>query len=183
MANTQSGKSGLERLCNDEAYLDALGAKRIPDPTTAGDFCRRFGEADIETLMNTINAARLSVWQDQPESFRDEAIIDVDGTLTPTTGECKEGMEVSYKKCWGYHPLIVSLAQTGEPLFIKNRPGNRPSYEGAAWYLDRAARLCRQADLREFCFAATRILPRRGTWIVGTKQGIASSSASIHGRL
>ena len=24
------------------AYLDALGARRIPDPTTAGDFCRRF---------------------------------------------------------------------------------------------------------------------------------------------
>jgi hypothetical protein len=32
----------LETLRNDEAYLDALGAGRIPDPTTAGDFCRRF---------------------------------------------------------------------------------------------------------------------------------------------
>ena len=35
----------LERLRNDEAYLDALGASRIPDPTTAGDFCRRFTSA------------------------------------------------------------------------------------------------------------------------------------------
>jgi len=35
----------LERLRNDEAFLDALGAKRIPDPTTAGDFCRRFTSA------------------------------------------------------------------------------------------------------------------------------------------
>ncbi|MGO9423061.1 MAG: IS1380 family transposase, partial [Roseiarcus sp.] len=32
----------LELLRNDEAYLDALGARRVPDPTTAGDFCRRF---------------------------------------------------------------------------------------------------------------------------------------------
>ena len=32
----------LELLRNDEAYLDALGTQRIPDPTTAGDFCRRF---------------------------------------------------------------------------------------------------------------------------------------------
>ena len=32
----------LELRRNDEVYLDALGAQRIPDPTTAGDFCRRF---------------------------------------------------------------------------------------------------------------------------------------------
>ena len=30
----------IERLRNDEVYLDALGAQRIPDPTTEGDFCR-----------------------------------------------------------------------------------------------------------------------------------------------
>ena len=29
----------IELLRNDEAYLDGLGASRIPDPTTAGDFC------------------------------------------------------------------------------------------------------------------------------------------------
>ena len=32
----------LELLRNDENYLNALDATRIPDPTTAGDFCRRF---------------------------------------------------------------------------------------------------------------------------------------------
>ena len=32
----------LELLRQDEAYLNAIGADRIPDPTTAGDFCRRF---------------------------------------------------------------------------------------------------------------------------------------------
>ena len=32
----------LELRRNDEVFLDALGARRIPDPTTAGDFCRRF---------------------------------------------------------------------------------------------------------------------------------------------
>jgi hypothetical protein len=38
----------LELLRNDEAYLNALGASRIPDPTTAGDFCRRF-ESEEQT--------------------------------------------------------------------------------------------------------------------------------------
>jgi len=31
----------LEYRRNDPAYLDMLGAQRTPDPTTAGDFCRR----------------------------------------------------------------------------------------------------------------------------------------------
>jgi hypothetical protein len=52
----------LELLRNDEAYLDALGASRIPDPTTAGDFCRRFDEQRIDALQEVINEARIKVW-------------------------------------------------------------------------------------------------------------------------
>ena len=29
----------IEQRRQDEVYLDALGTQRIPDPTTAGDFC------------------------------------------------------------------------------------------------------------------------------------------------
>jgi hypothetical protein len=62
----------LELRRNDEVYLDALGAERIPDPTTAGDFCRRFScEADVLTLMNAINESRLRVWAQQPDEFLD----------------------------------------------------------------------------------------------------------------
>lgn len=139
----------LELRRNDEVYLDALGAQRIPDPTTAGDFCRRFKESDIQSLMNAINDVRVKVWRRQPESFFERAIIESDGLMVPTTGECKEGMEISYKGEWGYHPLLVSLANTCEPLFIMNRSGNRPSHEGAAWYLERAARLCQRAGFRK----------------------------------
>ena len=135
----------IERQRNDEAYLDGLGAQRIPDPTTAGDFCRRFTAADLETLQETINEVRLGVWARQPTSFFGEAVIDADGTLATTYGQCKEGMDISYKGQWGYHPLVVSLANTGEVLYLVNRPGNRPSHEGAAAYLDRAITLCRRA--------------------------------------
>jgi Transposase DDE domain group 1 len=139
----------LELLRNDEVYLDALGAQRIPDPTTAGDFCRRFGPYHVQVLMRAINAVRLKVWRQQPPEFFQQAIIEADGTLVTTTGECKQGMDISYKGEWGYHPLIVSLANTGEPLFIANRPGNRPSHEGAAGYFDQSVRLCRQAGFKE----------------------------------
>ena len=45
----------IERLRQDEVYLDALGTPRIPDPTTAGDFCRRFNAPAIEALQTAIN--------------------------------------------------------------------------------------------------------------------------------
>jgi hypothetical protein len=142
----------IEWRRSNEVYLDALGAQRIPDPTTAGDFCRRFSEPDIEDLMGAINEARLRVWGQQPEEFFTEAKIDADGTLAPTTGECKEGMDIAYNGQWGYHPLVVSLANTGEPLYLVNRSGNRPSHEGAAERLDQALSLCRRAGFRRVSF-------------------------------
>ena len=138
----------LELLRNDEVYLDALGAQRIPDPTTAGDFCRRFQWYHVEWLMEAINEARLRVWGQQPEAFFEEAVIEADGTLVETTGECKQGMDLSYQGVWGFHPLVVSLANTQEPLYVVNRSGNRPSHEGAAGRFDQAIELCRRAGFR-----------------------------------
>lgn len=138
----------IEQRRQDEVYLDALGAQRVPDPTTAGDFCRRFDEATIEALQTAINETRVQVWRAQPEAFFEDAFIDADGTLAATTGECKEGMDITYDGVWGYHPLVVSLANTGEPLYLVNRSGNRPSSEGAAARFDQARTLCEDAGFR-----------------------------------
>jgi hypothetical protein len=140
----------LELRRNDIGFLDALGAERLPDPTTAGDFCRRFDPEAIEALMDAINETRLEVWRRQPASFFAEtARIDADGALVSTDGECKEGMNISYNGVWGYHVLVVSLANTGEPLFLMNRSANRPSHEGVVPYFDRAIGLCRQAGFHD----------------------------------
>jgi len=135
----------LELLRNDEAYLDLLGAPRIPDPTTAGDFLRRFKERDIEALMEVFNVVRARVWAQQPAVSRETAVIDVDGTVVPTTGEKKEGMSLSYKGIWGYAPLLVSLANFKEPLYLVNRPGHAPSHQDAAFWIDKAIALCRES--------------------------------------
>lgn len=139
----------LELLRNDEAYLNALGASRVPDPTTAGDFCRRFeSEEQILTLMEAVNDVRLKVWKQQDASFFEQAILDADGILAPTTGECKAGMDIGYNGMWGFHPLLVSLANTKETLYLLNRSGNRPSHERADEYLDKAVNLCRRGGFK-----------------------------------
>ena len=157
----------IELRRNDEVFLDALGVEAIPDPTTAGDFCRRFAPADIEALMSAINSARLRVWERQgPRFTATTARIDGDGSFVETTGECKQGMALSYKRTWGYHPLLISLANTREPLFIVNRGGSRPSSEGAAAYYDKAVALCRKGGFSDILlrgdtdFSQTRHLDR-----------------------
>ena len=111
----------IELRRNDEVFLDALGARRIPDPTTAGDFCRRFTSADIDLLQSTFNDVRRGIWKRQPNAFLDLATIDMDGTLVETAGQCKQGMDIAYDGTWGYHPLVLSLAETGEVLWLVNR--------------------------------------------------------------
>jgi hypothetical protein len=128
----------IELRRNDEAFLDGLGAERIPDPTTSGDFTRRFGESDVVELMEVINSVRQRVWRQQGPDFLQEAFIDTDGTIAPTLGECKGGMALSYKGIWGYAPLIVSLANTNEVLYLHNRPGNAASHQDCVQWIDRA---------------------------------------------
>jgi hypothetical protein len=73
---------------------------------------------------------------------------------------------MSYKGEWGYHPGMLSLANTGEVLDLVNRSGNRPSEEGAADRLDLAIIRCRRAGFRrvrlrgDTAFSQTKHLDR-----------------------
>jgi hypothetical protein len=132
----------VERLRHDTAYMNAFGAELIPDPTTAGDFCRRLTEADVVTLMEAINAVRPRLWTGRGRDLLGPvAYLDVDGTIAATYGKHKAGADVSYKGIWGYAPLIVSLANTKEVLYLVNRPRNAPSHAGAAQWIDKAIEL------------------------------------------
>ena len=120
----------------------------------------------------------MQVWAKQPASFFDQATIDMDGTLVDTTGECKDGMDIAYDGTWGYHPLVVTLANTGEVLSLVNRSGNRPSHEGAAAEVDRAIWLCLRAASAASCCAATPTSRRPSTSTAGTPTAASASSSA-----
>jgi Transposase DDE domain group 1 len=129
----------VDRLRNDVPLMNGLGARLLPDPTTTGDFLRRFTEADLLTLMDAINSVRPKLWTGRGADLLGEvAYLDADGTIVPTAGELKQGMDISYKGIWGYAPLLVTLANTREVLYLVNRPGNAPSHLDAATWIDKA---------------------------------------------
>lgn len=131
----------LKALRQDVALLDALGAERIPDATTAGDFLRRFDKTNVLELMEASNEARLGVWRSLPQASRKLALIDIDGTIVPTLGAKKEGADFSYNGKWGYAPLVVTMANTQEVLYVVNRSASRPSHDGAARWIDKTVEL------------------------------------------
>lgn len=135
----------MDRRRRDAGFLDALGVERIPASTTSGDFLRRFTESTVSDLMDAINEVRKIIWREQPKLDRRLALIDVDGTLVPTLGEKKEGADFSYKGGWSFAPLVVSLANTQEVLYVMNRSGNRPSHDGCVKWLDKAIDLVRDS--------------------------------------
>jgi hypothetical protein len=163
-------------LRNDENYLNGLGAQRIPDPTTAGDFTRRFSAEDVRDLMDAINATRQRIWRMQPAELLAQAVIEVDGTIAPTLGECKAGMDISYKGEWGYDPLIITLANTREALYLVNRPGNVVSHHGSVRGLTRRLNWCGLMP-NASCCVATPILRPPANSIAGTKPASHSFSA------
>ena len=129
----------INHLRGDEVALDALGVTRLPAPSTAGDFLRRFCEDDILKTQEAINTARAKVWQVQPKSFFKQAIIDMDGTVFPTDARCTQGIDYcAHKRVWGYGPLMLSLAHTNEVLYVVNRPASAPSHQDVAPWLERA---------------------------------------------
>ena len=140
----------IETRRRDAVFLDGLGTPALPDPTTAGDFCRRFDGASIMALQDAINRARVKVWSRQPAAFFSQtARIDADASIEGTDGQCKQGMDIAYNGIWGYSALLVSLANTAEPLYQALHGANRPSHEGVIPLYDRAIKLCRQAGFSD----------------------------------
>ena len=126
-------------LQGSEAVRRMVGACRIPDPTTAGDFLRRFRTVqDVERLSGVSDEVEEAVWSKLPGKIRrrrkkhEFALVDLDGHIKQLYGVQKEGADFSYNRRWSYQPLVVSLGGSGECLKVVNQPGSDRSSEAAA---------------------------------------------------
>ncbi len=126
----------IASLQDSEAFRNLTGACRVPDPTTAGDFLRRFDADSLGVMDNVLDEQRGRIWKMLPRRMRQRATVDLDSTLKPVYGECKQGAEFSYKGTWSYHPLLISMAETNECLRLINRSGNVASADGVEEALD-----------------------------------------------
>jgi hypothetical protein len=137
------GGSAIEDIADlqhSEPVRRILGAARIPDPTTAGDFLRRFDGEAVGALDRAIDQIQARAWRCAGGKRRlERGVVDLDSHVRHVYGHQKEGADFTYKGGFGYHPLVISLAGTGECLRLVNRPGNVPSAEGAAAHLDQLA--------------------------------------------
>jgi len=138
-------------LQGSEAVRRLVGACRIPDPTTAGDFLRRFRVAqDVERLAGVTDEVQEAVWSKLPRHVRrrrkkqELALVDLDGHIKPLYGVQKEGADFSYDGRWSYQPLVVSLGGSGECLRVVNQPGSARSSDAAAKALEEVLPLVRR---------------------------------------
>lgn len=137
--NLFTGGTAIEDITSlqqSEPVGRILGANRIPDPTTAGDFLRRFDERQIRALDHAIDRLHERVWKKWKGRKRSKlGVVDLDSHVHHVYGHQKEGADFTYKGGFGYHPLVISLAETQECLRLVNRSGNVASAQDAAKHL------------------------------------------------
>jgi hypothetical protein len=146
MAGTKQRRRGHDRggVLVDLAVMLADGGKAISDLVTLRNQPALFGEvASTPTAWRTLAAideevlaaigraraeARAAAWAAgmDPGFY----VLDFDGTLITAHSE-KEGAAPTYKRGFGFHPLLVHLDATGEALAGKLRPGNAGSNTAA----------------------------------------------------
>lgn len=138
--------------CIDDA--DALRAGRtqavlgheLRAPSTLGTFLRSFKWGHVRQLDRVAGAALKRAWRAGAGPKEDEAVtIDVDATICETYGLAKQGGKFGYSGVRGYHPLLASVAGSGEVVHTRLRGGNANSGRGAASFVAEAFRRVRRA--------------------------------------
>jgi hypothetical protein len=136
----------LEALREDIAIQKAIGRKEIPDPTTAGDFCRRFTLGHILQMNQAFAEIQAQVYQRRKEITA--WTIDVDAKVHEVYGAKKEGAEKSYNGIYSLQPMYAFVHETEEMLHSELRTGNTHPGAKAVAFLRRMSRKI-PANIRE----------------------------------
>ena len=128
----------LEALREDVAIQRVIGRKDLPDPTTAGDFCRRFTLGHLLQLNRAFAEIEQRVYEHRPEVTRWTA--DVDAKVHEVYGEKKQGAAKSYNGVYSLQPMYGFVHETDEMIHGELRSGNTHPGAGGAGFLRRLKR-------------------------------------------
>jgi len=121
----------LRYVANDPLFARLCGLSRIPSDRTVVNWLKQFTQSSLRTLMR-LNSELL---YDQIEKLKlSRLTIDLDGTVICTGAKvawAARGFNPHHRKVPSYYPLLAHLAQTGQILRLKNRPGNVHDSKGA----------------------------------------------------
>ncbi len=128
----------LEALREDVAIQRAIGRKDLPDPTTAGDFCRRFTLGHLLQLNRAFGEIEQRVYERRPEVTH--WTVDVDAKVHEVYGEKKQGAAKSYNGIYSLQPMYGFVHETDEMIHCELRSGNTHPGAGGTGFLRRLKR-------------------------------------------
>ncbi len=98
---------------------------KVMAPSTTGTFLRAFTWGHVRQLDKMLATALGRAWTAGAGPSADGPVtVDVDSTICEVHGKHKHGAAYGYTKRLGYHPLIATLAATGEILHARMRKGS-----------------------------------------------------------
>ncbi len=113
------GGDCLSDLATLREQPDLFGG--VASDPTAWRIIKRLGASGLGALRQARAVARARAWN--RGAAPKHIILDMDASLVTAHSE-KEGAAPTYKRGFGFHPLLCSLAGTDEVLAGKLRPGN-----------------------------------------------------------
>jgi hypothetical protein len=128
----------LEALREDVAIQRAIGRNDLPDPTTAGDFCRRFTLGHLLQLNRAYGEVERRVYERRPEVTH--WTVDVDAKVHEVYGEKKQGAAKSYNGIYSLQPMYGFVHETDEMIHCELRSGNTHPGAGGTGFLRRLKR-------------------------------------------
>lgn len=134
----------LRYVANDPLFARLCGLSRIPSDRTVVNWLKQFTQSSLRALTR-LNSELL---YEQIEKLKlPRLTIDLDGTVICTGAKvawAARGFNPHHRKVPSYYPLLAHLAQTGQILRLKNRPGNVHDSKGAEAFVRQLI-----AELRE----------------------------------
>jgi hypothetical protein len=109
---------------------------RVMAPSTLGTFLRAFTFGHVRQLDLVLAEALSRAWSLGAGPGEDRMVVDLDSTICEVCGKSKQGAGYGYTKRLGYHPLLATLAATGEVLHVRMRKGAANTQRGAKRFIE-----------------------------------------------